>query len=632
MPHIALVGRRALKTRLLIFAIYVALTLGGITMVVPFWLMLSTSVTSNVDSHDYTLVPKYLVNDEALYQKYTESAYNEDSKLYNYANAGQDIGDFRDVKKPEQLNEQLVKDYDQWKATLPQDFTITLHGYSVTKPKISLMGAHRYQQFLAERYDHSIAALNKAYRDEREYFDLQVPNEQWYLRVYQPIRDNRFAEFMEFKRGLPSWYIAPAPVEGTYVEFMTNKYDAKPETFAQRYGDPTIKALTDLTLPARLPKNPAFAEDWSDYLHKDVPYQFVKIDRAAGPAWQAFLQHTHHTVAAYNRVHAGDAGFKPITSFAQVPLPDGAPTAVAALADWSQFIQKLPSEGGVDARYVQLDTPQIRYRSWLRDKFGDIARMNAAYGTAYTSFDRVQIPSRQADWSYMMANKKLVRHDFLVRNYRDVAAYIAVHGRALWVTLILVCSTVLLTLTVNPLAAYALSRFNLPSTYKILLFCLATMAFPGEVTAIPNFLLMKHLHLLNSLWALILPGMAGGFAIFLLKGFFDSLPQELYEAAEIDGANEFQMFTKICLPMSTPVLAVIGLGAFTGAYGSFMWAFVVCPDKNWWTLMVWLQQMQSWAPQSMIFAALVLAAIPTLLVFILAQNVIMRGVIIPTEK
>jgi len=191
---------------------------------------------------------------------------------------------------------------------------------------------------------------------------------------------------------------------------------------------------------------------------------------------------------------------------------------------------------------------------------------------------------------------------------------------------------VFLTLTVNPLAAYALSRFNLPSTYKILLFCLATMAFPGEVTAIPNFLLMKKLHLLNTLWALILPGMAGGFAIFLLKGFFDSLPQELYEAAEIDGANEFQMFTKICLPMSMPVLAVIGLGAFTVAYGSFMWAFVVCPDKNWWTLMVWLQQMQSWAPQSMIFAALVLAAIPTLLVFIFAQNVIMRGVIIPTEK
>ncbi|MCE5240128.1 ABC transporter permease subunit [bacterium] len=633
MPHIARVGRRALHTRLLILSIYVALSLGGVTMVVPFWLMLSTSVTSNVDSHDYTLVPKYLVDDEALYQKYTESAYNEDSKLYNYANAGQDIGDFRDVKKPAQVNEQLVKDYDGWKASLPQDFTITLHGYSVTKPKISLMGAHLYQKFLAGRYHNSIQELNRAYRDEREYFDLQVPNEQWYLRVYQPIRDNRFSEFMEFKRGLPSWYIAPAPVEGTYVEFITNKYDAKAETFAKRYGDPTIKSLTDLTLPARMPKNAAFAEDWVDYLRKDVPFHFVKIDPAAAGAWHAYLRKAYYNKPdLYNKVHKDDEGVKPIADLAQVPLPDKCPTTLAGVADWRGFIEKDTAEGGVDPKYVSMDTPQIRYREWLRSKFGDIAKMNAAYGTSYTSFDRVQIPSREADWNYMMVNKKLVRHDFLVRNYRDVGAYIAVHGRALWVTLILVCSTVVLTLTVNPLAAYALSRFNLPSTYKILLFCLATMAFPGEVTAIPNFLLMKKLHLLNSLWALILPGMAGGFAIFLLKGFFDSLPQELYEAAEIDGANEFQMFTKICLPMSTPVLAVIGLGAFTGAYGSFMWAFVVCPDKNWWTLMVWLQQMQSWAPQSMIFAALVLAAIPTLLVFILAQNVIMRGVIIPTEK
>jgi ABC-type glycerol-3-phosphate transport system permease component len=627
MPHIALVGRKAVKTRLLIFLIYVALTLGGISMVVPFWLMLSTSVTSNVDSHDYTLVPKYLVDDTALYQKYTESAYNEDPKLYNYANAGQDIGDFRDVKAPDQINEQRVKDYDEWKTGLPQDYVIALHGYSVTKPKISLMGAHMYQKFLAARYHDDVTALNKAYREDREYFDLQVPNEQWHLRVYQPIRDQRFAEFMEFKRDLPHNFIAPAPVEGTYLEFMTNKYDAKPETFAKRYSDPTIKELTDLTLLARLPKNAALAEDWVDYVRKDIPVHFVTIGRAATPAWQSFLQEKHHDVAAYNKVHADEPGYQPIERFSQVPLPDRCPVTMAGMAEWAAFIEE-----AVDPKLVTVDTPQLRYRDLLQSKFGTIAALNTAYGTAYTSFDRVQFPSREADWWYMQADKKAIRHDFLVRNYRDVAAYITVHGRALWITLIFVTAMVLATLTVNPLAAYALSRFNLPSTYKILLFCLATMAFPAEVTAIPNFLLMKHLHLLNTLWALILPGMAAGYSIFLLKGFFDSLPQELYEAAEIDGANELQMFTRICLPMSTPVLAVIGLWAFTAAYGSFMWAFVVCPDKNMWTLMVWLQQMQSWAPQSMIFAALVLAAIPTLLVFILAQNVIMRGVIIPTEK
>jgi ABC-type glycerol-3-phosphate transport system permease component len=158
------------------------------------------------------------------------------------------------------------------------------------------------------------------------------------------------------------------------------------------------------------------------------------------------------------------------------------------------------------------------------------------------------------------------------------------------------------------------------------------MAFPAEVSAIPNFLLLKQLHLLNTYWALILPAMANGYSIFLLKGFFDSLPKELYEAGTIDGASEPMMFRLITLPMSTPVLAVIALGTFTTAYGSFLWAFLVCQDPERWTLMVWLSQMQAWAPMQVVFAALVLAAIPTLLVFIFCQNIIMRGIIVPTEK
>ena len=256
MPHIALVGRKALKTRAVIALIYVCLSLGGITMVAPFWLMLTSSVTSNVDSQDYTLLPGYLRKDTSLYQKYVESAYNEDSKLYNYVAAGEDVTDFRDIKKPADFKDQLVTDYDQWKSKLPYNYTFVLHGYSVTKPRVSLMGAHRYQKFLAARYGNDIEALNRSYRDEREYFDLQTPNEQWFNRVYQPIRDKRFAEFLEFKKALPSWFIAPSPAEGRYVEFLTNKYDAKPATFAKRYSDPTIKTLDDLTTPARVTGEP----------------------------------------------------------------------------------------------------------------------------------------------------------------------------------------------------------------------------------------------------------------------------------------------------------------------------------------------------------------------------------------
>jgi multiple sugar transport system permease protein len=222
--------------------------------------------------------------------------------------------------------------------------------------------------------------------------------------------------------------------------------------------------------------------------------------------------------------------------------------------------------------------------------------------------------------------------DFLTRNYVMVIDYIVLHGRAVFVTVIFILAVILTHLIVNPLCAYSLSRYNLRYSYKVLLFLLATMAFPAEVTMIPNFLMLKNFHMLNTFWALILPGMASGFSIFLLKGFFDSLPRELYEAGLIDGASEARMFWKITIPLSKPIFAVIALQSFTSAYGAFMFALLVCQNPKMWTIMVWLYELQITAPKYVTMAALTVAALPTLLVFIFAQNIIMRGIILPSYK
>ena len=117
-----------------------------------------------------------------------------------------------------------------------------------------------------------------------------------------------------------------------------------------------------------------------------------------------------------------------------------------------------------------------------------------------------------------------------------------------------------------------------------------------------------------------------------MKGFFDSLPRELYEAADIDGANEWQKFWLITMSLSKPILAVIALGAFTGAYGNFMFAFILCQDSSMWTLMVWLFQLQQFAAQEVVFASVLVAAVPTLLVFVFCQSLIIRGLVVPTTK
>ena len=227
-----------------------------------------------------------------------------------------------------------------------------------------------------------------------------------------------------------------------------------------------------------------------------------------------------------------------------------------------------------------------------------------------------------------------MRKKFFFANYKEVLEYLSGKSRAVWVTLLLVVCSIFTALTVNPLAAYALSRGKQSISVKFLIFFLATMAFPAEVGMIPGFLLMRDLNLLNTLFALILPGMASGYSIFLLKGFFDSIPSELYEAADIDGAGEFSKFYSIALPMSKPILAVIALGAFNGAYGGFMWAFLVCQDPKMWTIMVWMYEFQAnnVSNSALVMAALALVSIPTLLMFIFCQKIIMRGIIVPSMK
>jgi multiple sugar transport system permease protein len=122
--------------------------------------------------------------------------------------------------------------------------------------------------------------------------------------------------------------------------------------------------------------------------------------------------------------------------------------------------------------------------------------------------------------------------------------------------------------------------------------------------------------------------------IFLLKGFFDSLPQELFEAATIDGAPEWQIFFRISLPLVKPILAVNMLHAFIAAYAGWAWAIIVCQDKRMWTIAVWTYQFSQifQGEPSAVMAAYMITSLPVFVVFVLCQRIIMRGIILPQMK
>ncbi len=617
MPIISVVGRKQKKVRAFIALLYVLLTLGAITMVYPFVLMISTSFTSPVDQNEFVPIPRYFYKEDSLYRKYIEAKYNEDVSDYNIW-VGTDWAAFEKVSPPARANRRFVEDWRKFQNALPPDHKMLMFSESVSL--ITPESVDLYRRYLSRKFGNDLKKLNQVYREVNEnWMEVYLPAEDWAQRSFTPVENIKYREYLAFKKSLPDRYLSAISGDGLYQDFLRLSYggiDRVNVALGTHY-----KSRGSITLSPRVPPG-GEAHPWEAFVRNECPVHFIKLDPKARPAFQAFIKAKYQTIDAYNK--SRNAAEK---SFATLAMPATRPKGGIALVDWVDFI-----ETAAPVNRIEVRTPEVLYRESLTKRFGSVDGVNRAFQTAFASTAEIRPPLVESDLLDLQENTRAIRKEFIARNYREVTNYIALHGRATLNTVILCFAAVLTALTVNPLCAYALSRYNLKATYKILLFLLATMAFPAEVSAIPSFLLIKNLHLLGTYWAIILPGLANGYSIFLLKGFFDSLPKELYEAATLDGASEMRMFWTITMNLSKPVLAVIGLAAFTHAYGSFMWAFLVLQDPKMWTLMVWLYQMQQWAPQFLVYAGLVLAAIPTLLVFIFAQNIIMRGIIIPSEK
>jgi ABC-type glycerol-3-phosphate transport system permease component len=286
-----------------------------------------------------------------------------------------------------------------------------------------------------------------------------------------------------------------------------------------------------------------------------------------------------------------------------------------------------------DPKFILLK-PELEdeWREYLKNKYGAIENLNSAWGLLFSDFRSIGIDHAALDYDIFREHKSKIFKEMLTRNYIMVMDEMYSNGRAIMNTLIYCLLAILTAVIVNPLAAYAMSRFKLKSNYRIILVLMLTMAFPPMVMGIPNFLMLKNFNMLNTFWALILPGAADGYFIFLLKGFFDSLPKELFESATVDGAGEVTIFTRIAMSLSKPIMAVIALGAFNAAYRNFMFAFIVCQDQSMWTMMVHIYQLMQRSSAGVGYAALVIAAIPTFAVFIFFQNIIIKGIVVPTEK
>jgi len=200
----------------------------------------------------------------------------------------------------------------------------------------------------------------------------------------------------------------------------------------------------------------------------------------------------------------------------------------------------------------------------------------------------------------------------------------------------------------NALCAYCFAKRRFPGRNVIFILFLATMMVPGQVTLIPNYIILKRMPFfggndafgvggtgwLDSYWGLIMPGTVSAFGIFLLRQYMLSIPDELLDAARVDGANEFRIFWKVVLPLCTPALAANAIFTFQASWEDFLWPLIIISSPDMLTAPVGLalfvvQNRTSW---TVLFAGSVIATLPMILIFAIFQRRFIQGIALTGVK
>lgn len=186
----------------------------------------------------------------------------------------------------------------------------------------------------------------------------------------------------------------------------------------------------------------------------------------------------------------------------------------------------------------------------------------------------------------------------------------------------------------SAMAAYAFSKLNFKGKNVIFIIFVSSLMIPKEVMIVPLFRIIQDFGMVNTLSGMIWPNVATAFGVFLLKGFFDSIPDSLREAAKIDGASEFRIFFTIMLPLVKPGLGALFILNFVNVWNDYLWQLVVGQSENSKTLMVGIATlMQDLNPNfAYKMAGATIGAIPMLIIFVLFQKYFTRGITIGSDK
>lgn len=260
---------------------------------------------------------------------------------------------------------------------------------------------------------------------------------------------------------------------------------------------------------------------------------------------------------------------------------------------------------------------------------GYIILILIAISMLYPFFAMLNLSFVQNDAIFSQAGK-VFYSGLTLENYKNVFQEIPL-SRYFFNSLVVAVITTIGQVLFASLAGYAFARMKFPFKNAIFLIVLITMLVPPQVNIIPLFFLMREMHLIDTYQALILPGLFGGFGIFMMRQYFLGLPKDLEESAKIDGCNLFQMFFKIALPLALPTVATLALFTFVTTWNSFMWPLIVTNSEGMRTLPVGLaifkgsfREITLWGE---LLACSVICTIPVIIVFLLGRRYFINDIL-----
>ena len=241
--------------------------------------------------------------------------------------------------------------------------------------------------------------------------------------------------------------------------------------------------------------------------------------------------------------------------------------------------------------------------------------------------------STSLKWPHEVYDLNLIPNEPTIENY----TYVLEDGRFFgWFTnsLFIAVITTISNVLFDSLVGYTLCKFRFPGRYIIFIAILSTLMIPTEMLVIPWYLMSQQLGWLDTYWGIMFPGLMTAFGTFLMKQFFETVPDDFLEAARIDGLNELQIWWTVAMPLVKPALAALAIFVFLGNWTAFIWPLIVTNSVEMYTLPVGLSTFGDEADVQweLIMTGAAISTLPTLIVFLVFQRYIIQGVVMAGLK